>query len=427
MIKTSVLKITAIGLIVFIFICILSVHAFAQLKFQKAFGGTGGEYLYDMHKTSDGGYVLGGTTTSLPNSPNVSSYIVKANSNGDTLWTASYTGLGGACDQQYINDIYQLTDSGYIAVGGKTVCGNVNAGGNIVRLDKKGNIVWSKYCTASEDPYPVIQDKAGDFIVGGYLTGLGAGLEDGCLMKLDANGDTVWSKTYGGVGNEWFYHIIQTADGGYLAAGKSDGFGQGGSDIYLVKTDANGNLQWSKTYGTASNEYAFGHSVEATADGGYIITGQGGNNNVQSAQGIFLLKINSVGNMKWAKYYDGIYGHVVKQTPDLGYAVVGNSSSGVELIKTDSLGNVMWSTAYGGNQGFFMDLANDGGYVLGGQTVSFGAGFKDALMIKTDANGNSGCGTTNPGVSATVAPFIMTAAATQVSVGPQTVAYSLLY
>jgi len=178
-------------LIFVLLVCSFSGRLNAQFTFQKAFGGTGGEYLYDMHKTLDGGYIMAGTTTSLPSSPYVSSFVVKTNATGDTLWTASYTGVGGTCDQQYINDIYQLNDSGYIAVGGKTVCGNANAGGEISRLDKNGNIVWSKYCSASEDPYPVIQDKDGNLIVGGYLTGLGAGLEDGCLMKLDANGDTL--------------------------------------------------------------------------------------------------------------------------------------------------------------------------------------------------------------------------------------------
>jgi len=196
-------------------------------------------------------------------------------------------------------------------------------------------------------------------------------------------------------------------------------------DIYLVKTDANGNVQWSKAYGTSLNEYAFGHCLQATTDGGYIITGQGGSG--QSSSGIFLLKIDASGNIRWAKNYDGIYGHSVKQTSDRGFAVVGNSSSGVELIKTDSLGAVQWSKAYGGNQGFFLDFASDGGYVLGGQTVSFGAGFKDGFMIKTDSAGNSGCATSNPGVAATVAPFIAANAATLVSQGPQTIAYSLLY
>jgi hypothetical protein len=404
-------------------------HLNAQVTFQKVYGGSNLDYCYDMHKTYDGGYVLGGISFSYPN-PYGKSYVVKTDVNGDTLWTASYGDtVGGNCDLQYINDLCQLSDSGYLTVGGKKTCDN-SGSGEITRLDKNGNVLWAKKCTPNgEDPYPCIQDKAGNFIVGGYVTGIGAGANDGCLMKLDANGDTLWSRTYGGTGNEWFYHIIQTKDGGYMAAGYTSSFGQGGQDIYIVKTDVNGNLIWSKAYGTAGDEFAFGHCLQATSDGGYILTGQVGSGS-QSATGIFLMKIDSTGNMKWANYYSGAFAHAVKQTPDKGYAVVGTGDYGtgyhVVLIKTDSTGVMQWSKTYGGSggyeEGWILDLANDGGYVTGGHT-SLVAATEQMYLVKTDANGNSNCNETNPVITPSVAPFVTTNAATIVHEGTNTVSY----
>jgi hypothetical protein len=397
-----------------------------QTTFQKTIGGSQIEYAYDAHKTLEGGYVFGGPTMSFPSPGNVASYIVRTDPDGDTLWTAAFGGTAGNCDMQYINDLTQISDSGFLAVGGKGVCGNPNGGGNIVRLDKNGNVLWAKYNNAYADPYPVIQSNDGNFIVGGYIQGIGAGLKDAPLIKLDANGDTIWARNYGGAGDDWFYHIVQTNDNGYLAAGKTTSFGQGGNDIYLVKTDASGNLMWSKAYGTAGEEVAFGHSLEPTSDGGYILTGYG--DVVQGPKGMFLLKIDVNGNMSWSKYYTGMDAHAVKQTPDGGYVLTGRSSTGVQLVKTDQNGNVTWSKVYTGGtseKGLILVLAGDGGYLVGGQGAFNGN--TEFYMIKTDANGNSGCNEANAGVTSSNAPFIMVNAGTLVSVGEKTVSYPLLY
>ena len=413
-----------------IFLIVLSTLFFlcgkSQITFQKTWGGTGIDYAYDVHKTSSGGYYLGCVTNSLVNAT-TSSYVVRINNTGDTLWTAAYAASSSSCDAQYINDICPTTDGGCIAVGGKSVCGNANVGGNIVRFDASGNVLWSKYCSYGEDPYPVIQSADGNFIVGGYVTGIGAGGEDACLMKLDTNGDTLWSKTYGGSGDDWFYHIVQTNDGGYLATGFTTSFGQGSRDVYVVKTDANGNLQWSKAYGTSNYEYAFGHSLEKTQDGGYVICGQGDNGG-QSNSGWFLMKIDSAGILGWSKYYSGTYAHGVKETPDKGFIVAGTSGTGMQLIKTDSLGNIQWSKAYTGRKGLILELADDGGYITGGQTTPTG-GYNssyDIQIIKTDAYGNSGCNESSPVITASTAPFITVTSATQVANGANTISYSLV-
>jgi hypothetical protein len=432
--------------------CVLTAPCIAQFaSFQKVYGGTGvkQDYTYDMHKTLDGGYVLGGVTENYPTGVR-RSYVIKTDANGDTLWTSIY---GDTCKagnaQQYINDICQSSDGGYLGVGGMIPCGGSSTnGGEITRLDSKGNVLWSKTCTHGvPDPYPVIQCSDGNFIVGGMVSGVGAGLLDAFLTKIDANGDTLWSRTYGSAGNEWLYHILQTPDGGYLAAGYTDGLGLGVIDtnrnIYLIKTDANGNLQWSKTYGTKTgNQMAFGHCLQPTTDGGYIVTGQSAGpfpccGNVQSDSGIFLMKIDVSGNMKWAKYFSGEFGHAVKQTADKGYLIAGTGNYGgatgddALLIKTDSLGILQWSRTYGGNgneDGWLLDIANDGGYVTGGWTESFGNLAEHIYFIKTDTGGYSPCNeNASSGVVERVAHFASSNAATKVMTGPVTTTFTPMF
>lgn len=417
--------------------------------FQKVYGGTGvkQDYAYDMHKTTDGGYILGGVTENYPTGVR-RSYLIKTDANGDTLWTSIFgdtctNGNGPYPPQQYINDLAQTSDGGYITAGGMALCGAATSeGGEITRLDSSGNVLWSKTCsTGNEDPYPVIQCSDGNFIFGGVVSGIGAGGRDGCLTKIDATGDTLWSKTYGSPGNEWFYHILQTTDGGYLAAGETDYFGLGvvdtNNNIYLVKTDSMGNVQWSKAYGTAGgNQTAFGHCLQPTTDGGYIIAGAASSQITESDSGIFLMKIDATGNMKWSNYFSGCFGHAVKQTADNGYLIAGTGNYGttgnkVVLIKTDSAGAMQWANTYGGtntDNGWLLEIANDGGYLTGGWTTSFGNDAEHIYLIKTDENGNSACNeTASAGVVERAALFVSSNAATQVMQGPGTTPFTPLF
>ncbi|HXD91907.1 MAG TPA: T9SS type A sorting domain-containing protein [Bacteroidia bacterium] len=418
----------------------------AQTKYQILIDSM---YAYDAHKVVNGtGYVFGGVSQHPLTGPtNRNSYVVRTDLLGNTLWTISWVGNTGwaGCYGQYQNDLCPMSDGGVISCGGGSgICSDTTTGGNIARIDGNGNIKWAKYCSISSDPYPCIQSSDGNIVFGGYISGGGYKTpKDAFITKLDsANGDTIWSKRYGGAGNvDWFYHILQTADGGYLAAGKTNSFGQGGLDIYLVKTDANGNLMWSKTYGTATlDEIAFGHCLQPTSDGGYILTGTGGGGSggtgSQSAQGIFLLKIDALGNMKWSKYYAGQEAHGVKQTPDKGYIFSGDAYVGpplyqgdVILVKTDSTGTIQWSKSYGSTsdeQGLILESANDGGFVVGGTSRGF-VGTGGLYIIKTDSNGNSGCNESNLTIASSAAPFIMANAATQVSKGTNTISYPTIF
>ncbi len=246
-----------------------------------------------------------------------------------------------------------------------------------------------------EEAYSVQQTSDGGYIVAGYTESFGAGSRDIFLIKTDANGNVVWAKTYGGTNDDWAYSVQQTSDGGYIVAGITYSFGVDSGDIFLIKTDANGNVQWAKTYGGTRYERAY--SVQQTSDGGYIVAGYTESFG-WSNEAIFLIKTDTNGNVIWAKTYnEGTFNRAfsVQQTSDGGYIVAGWTYSWpydyIFLIKTDANGNIIWSKTYRGTDDDWatsVQQTSDGGYIVAGITSSFGAGWYDIFLIKTDANGN---------------------------------------
>jgi len=236
-----------------------------------------------------------------------------------------------------------------------------------------------------------------------------------------AHAQVRFARTYGGTSYEHAYSVQQTSDGGYIVAGFTNSFGAGGWDAFLIKTDAYGNVQWTKTYGGWNQDEA--RSVQQTSDGGYIVAGYTHSFGA-GANDFFLIKTDAFGNVQWAKTYWGTsndYAYSVQQTSDGGYIVAGITYSfgagGVDvfLIKTYANGNLQWAKTYGGTgyaYAYSFQHTSDGGYILAGYTNSFGAGSWDIFLVKTDANGNisSSCDivrNANPTVN-TVSPTVNT-------------------
>jgi hypothetical protein len=314
---------------------------------------------------------------------------------GDTLWTRTYG--GGDLEEGWC--VQQTHDGGYIIAGHTASFGAGNYDVYVVKTATNGDTVWTRSYGggATDMGFFVQQTSDGGYIIAGQTESFGAGSYDVWLIKTDANGDTLWTRTYGGGDNDKGFSVQQTSDGGYIIVGYTCSFGAGTEDVYLVRTDSSGDTLWTHTYGRRYDDY--GRSVQQTSDGGYIIAGYTESFGA-GATDVYLLKTDSSGDTLWTRTYGGDqrdYGWEVVVTPDGGFAVAAHTASfgagrdDVYLVKTDASGDSLWTRTYGGSlldHGFSLQHTSDGGYVVAGYTNSFGAGGYDLYVVKTDANGD---------------------------------------
>jgi hypothetical protein len=236
------------------------------------------------------------------------------------------------------------------------------------------------------------QTQDGGYVIAGYTRSYGAGYEDAWLVKTDANGDTVWTRTFGGPHEDLGRSVQQTLDGGYVITGYKYSGGGSRGDVWLVKTDADGVRVWDKTFGGPDRDE--GYSVRQTRDGGYIVTGE-----VHTGVGylVWLLKTDSHGDTVWTRTFGSGWceGRSVQQTQDGGYIVAAIPDFGtgraIWLIRTDSSGNETWTKTFGGVADYYSGMSVqqtlDGGYVVVGTSCLFGGGPGDVLLVRTDSSG----------------------------------------
>ncbi|MCJ7423483.1 hypothetical protein MUP01_04340, partial [Candidatus Bathyarchaeota archaeon] len=309
---------------------------------------------------------------------------------------------------QNISKAGLLYDSGWINVTwgigeNYTVTHGLNMSCTNLIVDARGRTQgWNRTYGGTGWDYAsaLIQTSDGGYALAGYTNSSGAGNGDFWLVKTDASGNEQWSKTYGGTNWDYANALVQTTDGGYALAGVTYSFGAGNGDFWLVKTDASGNEQWNKSYGGTNWDYA--NALVQTSDGGYTLAGRTASfTGSPSNFDFWLVKTDASGNEQWSKTYGGWLFEAVLalvQTTDGGYALAGETSSfgagngDFWLVKTDASGNEQWNKSYGGtnyDQPCALVQTGDGGYALAGGTDSFGAGSRDFWLVKTDSVGNA--------------------------------------
>ncbi len=299
----------------------------------------------------------------------------------DTLWTKTFGGSGA--DEGW--SVQQTVDGGFIVAGFTESFGAGNADVWLIKLDIDGNEEWNQtFGGENEDEgFSVAQTMDGGYIVAGDTWSFGAGGSDVWLIKTDASGNEVWNRTFGGSGNDGAWEVQQTADSGYVIVGGS----------FLYKTDADGNEQWTQLIFNSMS------SVHQTSDGGYIVGGQ--KFNQQGKRDVRLLKTDGNGNELWSRTFGGANenddARSVRETTDGGYIIAGSTRSfgagatDFWLIKTDENGNEVWNRTFGGqsfDDGHSVQQTQDGGYIIAGNTLSFGAGDLDVWLVKVDAAGD---------------------------------------
>jgi len=352
----------------------------------RTYGSGGTDYGSSVQQTFDGGYIIAGWTESLTGGNDV--YLIKTDEDGDTVWTKAY---GGTRDDEGFS-VQQTSDSGYIVVGHTYSFGAAYEDDVwLIKTDASGDTLWTKrygetnHCEAG---YSVQQTNDSGYIITGYGEGGAA------LIKTDSSGNFLWGNAFGGADIPAYGRSVQqTNEGGYIITGWIDSYGTGDNDVWLIKTDSSGNILWDKKFGRGYHDY--GRSVRQANDGGYIVTGETRPYGADNSD-VWLIKTYANGDTLWTKTYGGSTddrGWSVRQTFGGGYIITGYTTSGAGsgdawLIKTDSSGNKLWDKTFGGSSydyGRSVRQTNDEGYIVTGMTSSYGAGGGDVWLIKVGA------------------------------------------
>ena len=227
-------------------------------------------------QTNDGGYIICGTVNNN-GVYDFRMYLIKLDSLGNLSWNKIITHQNG----EFGFSVDETLDGGFILVG------RSDGFASIIKTDSAGNIIWKKGLAGASANH-VIATPDGGYIVAGRVSSS----DDAMLLKLDAFGNLVWCKKYGGTGSEVAFYVAQTSDAGFILVGSTNSFGMGNSDTYLIKTDSVGNLLWSKTFGATFNDVGF--SVIQTPDSGYFVTGYLSKGNAKAD--LYLIKTDANGN-----------------------------------------------------------------------------------------------------------------------------------
>ena len=379
-------------LTLFFVVSIIVEFANAQITFQKTYGGAYEDHGDYVQQTFDGGYIIVGT---LGNSIGAGVYLIKTDSIGDTTWTKTFNDIGSGYG------IQQTSDSGYIVIGTTSSLGAGSADFYLLKTDANGYMLWNKtYGGTSQDRgFSVKQTFDGGYILTGQAWYLGGFSNSNIyLLKTDANGDTLWTKIIVGQIMVAASSIEQTSDSAFVLAGIGYSFLTNSLDVFLSKVSSNGTVMWLKSYGGSGQDE--GLSVQQTFDGGFIVSstaysfGGGGYK-------VYVIKTDSTGNLIWSKTFEGIGGSgapSVQQTNDSGYIVAGFldcpvGDRNVYLIKINVIGDTIWTRTFGASSSDWaasVKQTTDGGYIIVGTTYSFEPN-GEVYLIKTDSNGNSSC------------------------------------
>lgn len=385
---------------------LFSAYLNAQITFEKTFSKTGETIANDVRQTSDGGYIIVGSTAySYGTSGDI--VLIKTNAYGDSLWTKIYGGFAAEAG----NSVIQTFDGGYMVAGSTNSFGAGGTDVYLIKTDAAGNIEWNKTIgTVGYDAaFGIVQLADSSYVFSGNELTYGIN-GYAHLVKTDKNGNVLWSKTYGNnLRKNYVFAMQQTSDNGFIMGGYENNYISTNDEFSMIKADADGNMEWYKSYGDLNFEHNF--SVCETADGGFAIAGinfelPGYNFDAN------LLKTDSAGNLLWSKNYGGA-GHedvyAITATSDNGFVFAGSSStfSGIQngyITRTDSTGNVVWSkTMSGTGYDIFFSArqTTDGGFVFAGVKDEVYGVSGDLFFVKTDADGNTPCNQTVSGYTIT--------------------------
>ena len=414
------------------------------IQWQAGLGDDTYQRFHRILNRSDGGYLAGGQYFGRDEGI----WLVALLSNGSNAWQRFY----GATGSHYLNDLQPAADGGYIIAGSTWVPGGDERGyqAELTRIDAKGDVLWTRTYGGSDlDGFESVrQTSDGGFIAAGGSWGPTGpdktsphyGQGDAWIVKLDAGGNKVWERSYGGTGLDGAGNIVQTADGNYLVSISSDSpadgnkslAGFGGFDSWILKLDPDGQKIWERSYGTTNHDGLV--PIGELPDGSFLLSGYasspaGGNKTSASYGGsdAWVVLIDSNGNRIWERSFGGTDSDALysgRRMADGGYILAGYSQSPVSgnktspkvggndmwLVRIDSAGNKLWERTIGGGNPYGSSandvaITPDGGFVVAGETFNDIGGDKtvpwlgsgDGWIVKLGPE-DDGCDSDHDGV-----------------------------
>ncbi len=366
--------------------------AASAAPFEAVVGGEGVDRGVSVTVTRDGGYAVVGLTSS-GGSGGEDLYLVRVGPEGRVLWEKRFGGPGD--DSGWA--IRQTADGGFVLAGFTESRGAGGFDCYLVRTDASGEERWSATYGGERDDrcWSLETVPGGGFILAGETQSLGGGAEDCYLVRTDATGKELWSRSYGGEKGDRCFSIASVDDGGFMLAGQTYSFGAGDRDVYVIRTDEAGRLEWSRTYGGSASDV--GHFVTATAAGPFVVTGYT-TSLAESGDDPFLIKLDASGTTLWERTVPvaGL-AHTLSgvETPEGGLLLAGfkvseeRDSNCALLVSVDKEARLEWTrelfpTAAGRSLGYGVRIAPGGGWVLTGHTTEGSAGGMDLFVATGD-------------------------------------------
>jgi hypothetical protein len=354
------------------------------------------DYGYSVKQTPDGGFIATGVTYS---SGNGDVYLLKVSAAGDSMWSRTY----GGPEEDIGRCVWVCRDGGYIIAGDTDSYGAGLTDLYLIRTNACGDTLWTRAYGGSSTDHgrSVIQTDEGGFLAVGSAGSWHTRYE-AWLVKTDADGDSVWTRRYHTYNNTHAYEVVENTFGGetYAVAG----YGRWGTeydDFYLIKTEQDGDTLWTRVYGSTRWEFAEG--LDLTSDHGYVVAGY--SSSFGAAYYDFLVaRVDAGGDSLWQRLYYRLgyeYARSVRETPDGGYIVAGETNWGthggndVYLIKLDARGDTLWTRVYGSashDTAYEVQVTSDGGYIIGGYGYDYAGGGYDFYLIRLGADASVGPG-----------------------------------
>ena len=360
----------------------------ANVFWEKTYGGTGDDRAFYAAAVADG-FVVAGSSTSFQQGETVA-WVLRLDSEGDVVWNQTF--LEG--DGSEFRSVLNLND-GFLLVG-NVFLPLADSDGYVVRVDAEGKAVWNITLAGEgvDKLFSAVKTQNGFVLVG--LTYSFGGDSDVWVVKIDGDGNEVWSKTYEGAMEDAGRAVASTGGSDYVVAGYTNSMGNGDYDFLLLKIDASGNMLWSKTYGGVESDKAYA-MVEAA--GGYVVVGDTRSKGAGESDA-WIIKVDADGNLVWDKAIGGDGFDMPTCVTVSGYGgflvggftfSFGNGERDFWLFKIDDSGNVLWSCTEGRTEfeeAYAALEVAENEFVMAGWTNSIGQGYYDFYVVKISVDNN---------------------------------------